>query len=154
MTPTRGHVRNAESVPPVAATIAVVVEDGAVLLVRRHNPPDAGLWGFPGGKIELGEPVRQAAVRELHEETGLRATSERVFTAIDVLDRGADATLRHHFVLIAVLCRNPMGTLAPSSDASEARWFRLHEIESAGLSTSHQVAEVARDALALVSRPV
>ncbi len=40
------------------------------MLVRRANPPDAGLWGFPGGKIEFGETVKDAAMRELREETG------------------------------------------------------------------------------------
>ncbi|MEN7538812.1 NUDIX domain-containing protein, partial [Aurantiacibacter flavus] len=54
---------------PIAATIAVVLREGQVLLVRRANPPDAGRWGFPGGKIETGETIEQAAIRELYEET-------------------------------------------------------------------------------------
>jgi mutator protein MutT len=138
-------------VQPVAAVISAVVEGDTVLLVKRRNPPNAGRWGFPGGKIEFGETVHQAAVRELHEEAGLQAVAERVFTAFDVFDHDARATLQRHFVLIAVLCRDPDGVLTPGSDASDARWFGLDEIEKAALTTSFyvQVANVARKALAL-----
>ncbi|MGO2136967.1 MULTISPECIES: NUDIX hydrolase [Gammaproteobacteria] len=145
------YTRDIKSLQPVAATISAVVEGGAVLLVRRLNPPDAGRWGFPGGKIETGEPIHEAAVRELYEETGLRATAERIFTAVDVIDRDPQEVLHHHFILIAVLCRDPTGVLTPGSDAGDARWFQLDEIENASLATSFQVAEVAREAVALAS---
>ena len=73
-------------VRPVVATIATVFRDGNVLLVRRANPPDVGKWGFPGGKVDLGECLKDAAIRELFEETGVRATAQRVFTAVDAFD--------------------------------------------------------------------
>ncbi|MFX6119029.1 NUDIX domain-containing protein, partial [Acinetobacter baumannii] len=57
---------------PIPATIAVVLRDDRVLLVRRANPPDAGRWGFPGGKIERGETIAEAAIRELMEETAVQ----------------------------------------------------------------------------------
>jgi ADP-ribose pyrophosphatase YjhB (NUDIX family) len=151
MPETSWYTRDIKSLQPVAATISAVVEGGAVLLVRRLNPPDAGRWGFPGGKIETGEPIHEAAVRELYEETGLRATAERIFTAVDVIDRDPQEVLHHHFILIAVLCRDPTGVLTPGSDAGDARWFQLDEIENASLATSFQVAEVAREAVALAS---
>ncbi|WP_256388415.1 NUDIX domain-containing protein [Lutimaribacter pacificus] len=53
---------------------------------RRANPPDAGLWGFPGGKIDQGEPLFDAAIRELAEETGVSAEPLRVITALDAFD--------------------------------------------------------------------
>ncbi|WP_343611706.1 NUDIX hydrolase [Novosphingobium sp.] len=87
---------------PVPATIAAVIRDGSVLLVRRANPPDVGLWGFPGGKIDFGETIAQAAVRELLEETGIQAEAGPVFNCVDVLDRAEDGTIRHHYFLIAV----------------------------------------------------
>ncbi|WP_311948311.1 NUDIX hydrolase [Halomonas piscis] len=128
--------------------ISVVVKGESVLLVKRSKPPDAGRWGFPGGKIEPGETVHEAAVRELCEETGLSAAAERVLTALDVLDRDAGAVLKHHFVLIAVLCRDPEGSLVAASDALDARWFRLDEIENPALATSASVIDLAREAVA------
>src|SRR5690606_25152845 len=90
---------------PVPATISVVLRGHQVLLVRRANPPDAGYWGFPGGKMNIGETVNTAAERELFEETAVRAQARRSFTAIDVFDRSDEGHLRQQFVLIAVLCR-------------------------------------------------
>ncbi|MEX1081607.1 MAG: NUDIX hydrolase [Halofilum sp. (in: g-proteobacteria)] len=133
---------------PIVATIAVVTAGDAVLLVRRANPPDAGCWGFPGGKIEHGETVWEAAVRELEEETGVHAEALNTFTAVDAIDRDAAGALRHHHVLIAVLCRYQSGTPTARSDALEARWFTLSEFDEAAVTTSFRVAEVAREALA------
>ena len=139
-------------VRPVVATIAVVYHEGRILLVRRANPPDAGFWGFPGGKIELGERIEDAAVRELLEETGVRARAVRVFTAVDAFDRDASGRLRRHFVLVAVLCEWNSGTPVAGDDALEARWFRLDDLDDAGLSLSLDVADVARQAAFIARR--
>lgn len=82
---------------PVPAVIAVVIRDGRALLVRRAYPPDAGLWGFPGGKVEYGETVAAAALRELREETAVEAKAEGVLTTLDILDRDEAGRLRHHY---------------------------------------------------------
>lgn len=74
------------SAHPVASVLGVVVHGANVLLVRRINPPDAGKWGFPGGWIDPGETMAQAAVRELFEETQVRAEARCVFNALDAFD--------------------------------------------------------------------
>lgn len=135
---------------PIAATIAVVIRDDRVLLVRRANPPDAGRWGFPGGKIDHGETLSQAALRELAEETGVSAKVLHVFTAVDAFDRSDEGALRRHFILIAVLCRWTGGHPVAGDDALEARWFRLDELSASNLALSLDVAEVAHRAAALM----
>lgn len=134
---------------PIAAILAVVVRDGDVLLVRRANPPDAGLWGFPGGKIERGETLQDAALRELKEETGVSARVLRVFGALDALDRGDDEALRHHFILITALCQWTQGEPVAADDALDARWIALDRL--AELPLSRDVAEVAAQAAALMA---
>ena len=74
---------------PKLAALAVVVRDAHVLLVRRRNPPDVGLWGYPGGHVEWGETVAEAAMRELHEETALRAEPLGYLTNVDFISAGA-----------------------------------------------------------------
>ena len=134
---------------PGCAALAVVVREGKVLLVRRANPPDAGLWGFPGGRIEWGETAAEAAARELAEETGVRAAPGPAFRALDALDRAADGTLLHHYVLVAVLCRWIAGDGMPADDALDAAWFSLREIAARREELSLCVDEVAEDALRL-----
>ncbi|SFI48869.1 NUDIX hydrolase [Albimonas pacifica] len=133
---------------PVPAVLAVTPHRGRVLLVRRRNPPDAGLWGFPGGRIEAGETLPAAAERELREETGVEADARTAFEALDALDRGPDGGLRFHYVLIAVLCRWRSGTPAAADDAMEARWWDLDEM-AASDALSRDVLGVARRAATL-----
>jgi len=135
---------------PVPATIAVVLKDHAVLLVRRANPPDAGYWGFPGGKIDFGEGIEEAALRELFEETGVRAEVQSVFTAVDALDRADDGSLRQHYVLIAVACRWTSGTPHAGDDALEAAWFDLDALDPSAMVMSFGVMDVLRRALVLL----
>lgn len=133
---------------PVPAVLAVVAREGRVLLVRRANPPDTGRWGFPGGHIEWGESTQAAAVRELHEETGVRALPGDVLTALDVF-KTADGERQHHFVLIAVRCQWVVGEGVADDDALDVGWFSPQEIADFGATASADVEHLARMALAL-----
>lgn len=136
---------------PIPATIAAVVRDGHVLLVRRANPPDENCWAFPGGKIDAGETIEAATARELLEETGVVAEPLHVFDAVDVFDRDEAGALRRHFILIAVLCRWQSGEPVAGDDARDARWIPLAELEGHELATSFGVARLARKAAALMA---
>ena len=117
--------------------------------MRRANPPDQGRWAFPGGKIEMGERIEDAAARELFEETGVTAEPLTVFDAVDVFDHDADGLLRRHYILVAVLCRWISGEPVAGDDASQARWVPLAELDAQALALSFGVADVARKAAAL-----
>ncbi len=127
---------------PIPATIGVVFREGRVLLVRRANPPDAGKWGFPGGKINWGESIEHAAVREIFEETGISAKARRVFTAVDCFDLREGGRLEQHFILPATLCDWMAGEPSAGDDALEARRFSRDEWERADLALSLNVREV------------
>ena len=129
---------------PIAAAIAAVLRGERVLLVRRSHRPDAGRWGFPGGKIEPGETIIAAALRELGEETGIAANPVEVLTAVDVIRR--DGAKLHHYVLIAVLCRWTAGEGVAASDAEEIGWSEIGSIRA--LEKSPDVERVAALALA------
>src|SRR3712207_5130849 len=127
------------SISPIPAAIAVVIHEGRTLLVRRANPPDAGLWGFPGGKIEFGETVKAAATRELLEETGIRGEAQDIITTLDVLVPDPSGEVRQHYILIAVRCRWVSGLPIAGDDAMEARWFSVPDLDPNRVAMSADV---------------
>ncbi len=142
-------------VGPVAATLAAVIHQNRILLIRRANRPDAGRWAFPGGKIRAGETILAAAHRELAEETGVQAHALHVFDALDVFDREPSPTplAYSHFILIAVLFRWQEGEPQAGDDALDARWFSDAELDSLDVARSFDVVQLARQALALAAAP-
>lgn len=136
----------ARSDTPIPAALAVVIRDGQALLVRRANQPDMGKWGFPGGKMEAGETVRDTAVRELFEETGVRARAGQPLTVLDVFDHEKDGTLRRQFLLVVVPCHWESGEPVAADDALEAAWFPVAGLEEASIPMSDHVAELAQKA--------
>ena len=137
---------------PTLAALAVVIRDDHVLLVQRRNEPDAGLWGFPGGHVDLGETALDAAVRELAEETGVRARALRYLTNIDVIVHGPDGTLRHHFLLAAVLCAYLEGDPVAADDALAAEWVPVQVVMRNRLACSRHVDDVVAAAVETLAR--
>lgn len=84
---------------PKAAVSTVVMDNGRVLLVERGKGAPRGLWSFPGGHVEPGETVRDAAIREVAEETGLDIEITGIAGVRDVIYRRPDGSLRLHYVL-------------------------------------------------------
>jgi 8-oxo-dGTP diphosphatase len=139
------------SAHPVASVLGVVVHDDRVLLVRRINPPDAGKWGYPGGWIDPGETMTQAAVRELFEETEVRTEARCVFNALDAFDYDDEGTLRRQFVMVAVLCTWVSGTPIAGDDAAEAAWFPIASLSQLE-NVSEEVDTLAYQALKLLGQ--
>lgn len=109
--------------PPRVGVLALVWHRRRILLVQRSRAPQAGRWGFPGGHVEPGEQLTEAATRELLEETGIQAAAETTLPPIDLIERGSEGDLRHHFVLVPISLRYQGGQPAPSDDAIAAEWF-------------------------------
>jgi ADP-ribose pyrophosphatase YjhB (NUDIX family) len=121
---------------PVVGVLAVVMRGDRVLVVRRANPPMRGRWGFPGGVLELGETVAQGAMRELEEETGVKAEAAGPLTVIDTIDRDQEGRVRYHYALVAVIGTWRSGEGVPGDDADEVAWLTPAEIVEQGLPTA------------------
>ena len=106
---------------PTPVVGVVCFRGDEVLLIRRANPPRQGEWSLPGGRIEPGEPVLDAAHRELREETGVEA---ELIGLIDVVD-GVFPEHERHYVLIDYAMRWTAGEPVAGDDASEARFFAI-----------------------------
>lgn len=119
---------------PLVGVGAIIIEDSRVLLVKRAHPPLQAQWSIPGGALEVGELVRDAAIREAREETGLTVEPGELLGVYDRILRDSEQRVQYHYVLVDLLCRRVAGDLAAASDASEARWFHRQELAVLGLA--------------------
>jgi 8-oxo-dGTP diphosphatase len=119
---------------PLVGVGAIIIEDARVVLVRRRHPPLQDEWSIPGGVLEVGELVREAAIREAREETGLNVEAGELLGVYDRILRNPEQRVRYHYVLIDFLCRRVAGELAAASDAAEVRWFTREELPALELA--------------------
>jgi 8-oxo-dGTP diphosphatase len=117
---------------PLVAVGAVIVHERKVLLVRRGTEPLLGQWSLPGGLVELGEPLADAVIREVSEETGLVVEPLSLIELLDRIHKQEDR-IRYHYVIADYLCRVVGGNLLAASDASEVRWVERAEWNSHGV---------------------
>lgn len=127
---------------PLVGVGAIIIEGDRVLLVKRAHPPIQGQWSIPGGVLEVGEMIREAAVREAREETGLIVDPGELLGVYDRILRDPDYRVQYHYVLIDFLCRPIGGELVAASDAAEVRWFAREEL--AGLNLAEDTQDVIR----------
>ena len=123
---------------PLVGVGAIIVEDARVVLVKRLHPPLQAEWSIPGGVLEVGELVREAAIREAREETGLIVEPGELLGVYDRVLRDAENRVQYHYVLIDFLCRPVGGKLQAGSDAAEVRWFTREELPALNLAEDTQ----------------
>ena len=107
---------------PFVAVGTIVVRDGCVLLARRGKEPSYGLWSLPGGAVDLGEGLKNAAARETREECGIEIEITDVLEVVERMVRDPDGRVQFHYVIVDYLARWTSGELVPSSEVLEARW--------------------------------
>jgi ADP-ribose pyrophosphatase YjhB (NUDIX family) len=108
---------------PTVAVGAVVVNDGALLMVQRGKDPGKGLWSIPGGRVETGELLADALKREVLEETGISIEVGQLAGILEV--PGAEL----HYVILDYFT-TPVGDTEPTAagDAADARWVPLDDV--------------------------
>jgi 8-oxo-dGTP diphosphatase len=112
---------------PLPSCHALVRDGDRILLVQRRRPPFEGYWSLPGGGMELGETVEQAAVREVAEETGLAVAVTRFLGYADSIERDPDERVRRHYVIMYVEATPVGGILQAADDAQAVQWVTEQE---------------------------
>jgi 8-oxo-dGTP diphosphatase len=131
--------------PFLAASVAVFRGD-RVLVAARARPPLDRLYSLPGGLVEPGETLAEAALRELREEVGVEAEMIGFVDHVEVIERDAEGRVRHHFVIAAHAARWRAGEPQAGLEALDVRWVGQDEV--ATLAATPGLAAVLRKAFA------
>lgn len=116
--------------PMVAVAAAVLDDVGRILLVERGRPPAKGLWGLPGGLLDLGEAVRDGVAREVREETGAEIEIVELVDIFEPVERDETGRIRYHYVVIDFWAHFRGGTVAPADDAVAVRWASVAKLDA------------------------
>lgn len=119
---------------------AVVEHGGAILLIERATPPNQGLWAIPGGRLEFGETLQQAAEREIREETGIVIRAGEVIYTTEFLDYDAQGEVQYHYVILDLRGDYLSGEVSAGDDASAAAWVPFAQLDRLALTDSTSTA--------------
>ena len=113
---------------PVLAASVAVLRDGRILLAARGKPPSEGLYSLPGGMVEIGETLGEAALRELREEVGVEAELIGLIGPVEFIERDAKGHIKHHVVIAAHAARWVSGEPQTGPEAKDIRWVTERDI--------------------------
>lgn len=113
---------------PIAGVGVIIYDDGKVLIIKRAFDPSRDRWSIPGGAVELGEKVRDAAEREVHEELGLEVEIKDVVEVLDNIIHDGKK-IKYHFVLIDFWAKLRGGTLRLNPECLDAQWVSKNELD-------------------------
>ncbi len=106
---------------------AIALRGDELLLIERGRGASVGEWSVPGGRVEFGETLAEAARREMAEETGLDVVVDGVVGWVERV------SAEHHFVIVDFAVTVVGGTLCAGDDAADARWVAVHDLASVNL---------------------
>jgi 8-oxo-dGTP diphosphatase len=99
------------------------------LLIQRGTPPRLGQWSIPGGRQELGETVKEAALREIKEETGLSVRITDFLGVVDSIQKDQKGQIEFHATLVDFSAEWISGHANASSDVIDCAWHRAEDLE-------------------------
>ena len=119
---------------PIASVAACVFKGNRVLVIKRATPPSQGLWSVPGGMVELGETIQEAAKRELNEECGIEIKVDKVFNVENLIIPDEKGRIQFHYVITYFVAYYVSGEAHPGSDALDVHWARRQELSNLNMN--------------------
>lgn len=134
---------------PILAASAAIFRDGRVLLAARGKAPMLGVYTLPGGVVEAGETLAEAAQREVHEEVGLDVEIVGFAGHVEVVRRDSAGAVERHFVICAFAARWTGGEPHTGDEALDIVWADPETLN--GLNTTEGLGDIVAEAARLVA---
>ena len=139
-----------EARSPIIGVSTCICHDGRFLLIQRGKAPNKGLWSLPGGHVQHGETLREAAARELQEETAVTAEIGDVVDVLDIIRRGGDGDAARHYIIVVFRGSYLSGTPTAGDDAADAAWVTMEGVHA--LPRTDTLLDVLQKAETLFTR--
>jgi 8-oxo-dGTP diphosphatase len=134
---------------PFLAVSAAIFRNGKVLVVRRARKPALNLYTLPGGAVEAGETLVEAAIREVREETSLSIEPVALAGHREVIARDDEGKVERHFVILSFASRWLAGEPVLSDELDDSRWVDPSELGN--YRTTDGLAEIVTTAATLLA---
>ena len=125
---------------PLVGVGTVTIKSGKILLIRRAFEPGAGKWSIPGGLVEVGEKLSEAAARETEEETGIKVEVLELINVFDMIDRDESGRAKYHYVLVDFLSKPVGGKEGVSDEVTDIKWVTFEEARTMDLTRTARKA--------------
>lgn len=136
---------------PILCASAAVFRDGRVLLGSRRNPPYDQVFSLPGGLVESGETLEEAAIREVEEETGVRGKIVCFNGWREIIHRDNDNRVHRHYVIASFVAHWVSGEGAPSEELGRVMWADDEQVRT--LPLTNGLAELLQRAKGMLGSP-
>jgi len=114
---------------PLVGVGAIIICHGKILLQKRERAPDEGKWSIPGGLVELGESLKQAVIREVKEETGLKVEKPELIDVVENIIPDEKGKMKYHYIIVDFFVELANERFEVSDKAGELRWVELDKAE-------------------------
>ena len=125
---------------PLVGVGTVTIKNGKILLVRRAFDPGAGKWSIPGGLVEVGEKLSEAAARETEEETGIQVEILELINVFDMVDLDDAKRVKYHYVLVDFLSKPIGGKERICDEVTDIKWVTFDEAKTMDLTKTARKA--------------
>ncbi len=135
---------------PISAASIAVFRDGKVLLAARKETADNPVYSLPGGLVEIGETLEEAALRELMEEVGVEARITGFIDHLEYIERDEHDKIRRHFIVHAFVGHWVAGEATTGPEAPHVMWAEPRSLS--GLATTKGLGAIVRKATDILTQ--
>ena len=120
---------------PLIAVGVLVIDKDKALIIKRGEEPNKFLWSIPGGLVEIGEELEEAAIREVKEEMGIDIKIEKMIGIFNCINRNKNE-IKYHYVIIDYIAREFTGSIKTNKEILDFKWMKFNELHNYELTNT------------------